>query len=122
MAEDICHGPKGFCEIKRCTRIESTSRVVPAKHMGSSSHHLSNRYSFALASRNAADELITDQRICGVRDIQHAKQSVQNFCVELFACQARQSTVGAWGLQRQRKPKGLPDRERRDMNIICYEI
>ncbi len=60
----------------------------PALDAGARRHHLGNTDALALAARDAAHEFITDERLRGVLDVEHAEEHVQHLLVEV-PCPAR---------------------------------
>lgn len=71
--------------------IETLGCIVPGGNSRACRHHLGDRDSLALSTRDTSNFGITDEGILRVRNVQHAQEQVSDFVSELFNALSWQS-------------------------------
>lgn len=142
MAEDVCGNAEALDEIElgegkvesqtsvqfardfrpstyRCTSVQTSRRVVVADDMSASRHHLQNTNTLPLATRDAANEFVTDEGLLGVSDVEHLQKHVEDLHVEGLASDSGKTGSLARCLGSQCEFEGLFDSEGGDVDVIC---
>ena len=95
LAEDVCHDSQGLDEIECGTGIQSTGGIIPGLNPSAGSHHLSDRNPLTFTATDTTNEGIADERLFGVRDVEHAEEEIFDFIDKPLASDTGKATLRA---------------------------